>query len=81
MPFAFEMNTRRTGWACHGSVLLDIQCANAALANEVVMTCPSMPAVLRPVLSSVTRRTLNSVLARDRSISFCRLRTFLRSPA
>jgi hypothetical protein len=28
----------------------------------------------------VTRRTLNSVLARDRSINFCKLRTRLRSP-
>lgn len=41
----------------------------------------SMPAVLRPALSSVTRRTLNSALARDRSISFCRLRTLARSPS
>ena len=40
-----------------------------------------MPAVLRPALRSVTRRTLNRALARDRSISFCRLRTFARSPA
>jgi len=38
-----------------------------------------MPAVLRPALSSVTRRTLKSALARDRSISFCRLRTLGRS--
>jgi len=34
---------------------------------------------LRPALSSVTRRTLMSALARDRSINFCKLRTFLRS--
>ena len=40
-----------------------------------------MPAVLRPALTSVTRRTLNSVLARERSISFCRFRTLFRSPA
>jgi hypothetical protein len=40
-----------------------------------------MPAVLRPALSSVTRRTLNNALARERSVSFCRLRTFFRSPA
>ena len=39
-----------------------------------------MPAVLRPALTSVTRRTLSSVLARDRSISFCRLRTRLEVP-
>jgi len=42
---------------------------------------PSTPAVLRPALISVTRRTLTSALLRDRSISFCRLRTFFRSPA
>ena len=42
---------------------------------------PSTPAVLRPALTSVTRRTLTSALLRDRSISFCRLRTFFRSPA
>ena len=34
-----------------------------------------MPAVLRPALTSVTRRTLTSVLARERSINFCRFRT------
>ena len=45
------------------------------------MTSPSMHAVLRPALPSVTRRTLTSVLARDRSINFCKLRTFFRSPA
>ena len=32
-------------------------------------------------LRSVTRRTLNSVFARERSINFCRLRTLARSPA
>ena len=34
----------------------------------------------RHALRSVTRRTLNSVFARERSINFCRLRTFFRSP-
>ena len=42
---------------------------------------PSTPAVLRPALISVTRRTLTRALLRDRSISFCRLRAFFRSPA
>jgi len=42
---------------------------------------PSTPAVRRPALTSVTRRTLTSALLRERSISFCRLRTFFRSPA
>jgi hypothetical protein len=40
-----------------------------------------MPAVARPALRCVTRRTLTSVLAWLRSISFCRLRTRLRSPS
>jgi len=40
---------------------------------------PSMPAVLRPALRSVTRRTLKRALARARNINFCKLRTLLRS--
>jgi len=40
-----------------------------------------MPAVLRPALCCVARRTLCSVFDRLRSISFCRLRTRLRSPS
>src|SRR6185312_17252810 len=39
-----------------------------------------MPAVSRPALSSVTRRTLINVFAWDRSINFCKLRTLARSP-
>ena len=35
----------------------------------------------RPALRSVTRRTLTSVFARDRSINFCNWRTLARSPA
>ena len=42
---------------------------------------PSTPAVLRPALTSVTRRTLTRALLRERSISFCKLRTLARSPA
>jgi len=44
-------------------------------------TSPSTPAVRRPALRSVTRRTLTSVFARDLIINFCRLRTLTRSPA
>jgi pimeloyl-ACP methyl ester carboxylesterase len=40
-------------------------------------TTPSTPAVLRPALSCVTRRTETSTFARDRSIRRCRLRTRL----
>ena len=77
----FGMYTRLTGWACHGSVSCCTQSTSSALASGCNTTFPSMPAVLRPALSSVTRRTLTSVFARDRSINFCRLRTLLRSPA
>ncbi len=53
----------------------------AAFSQPASTMRPSTPAVLRPALISVTRRTLTSALLRDRSISFCRLRTFFRSPA
>ena len=49
--------------------------AICVLASEVSATSPSIPAVLRPVLRCVTCRTLTSVLARLRSISFCRFLT------
>ena len=55
--------------------------ASLALASGVSTTSPSTPAVRRPALRSVTRRTLKSVLARDRSINFCNRRTLFRSPA
>ena len=72
-----------TGKALNGSVSV-IWCtlsASLALASGVSTTSPSTPAVRRPALRSVTRRTLISVFARDRNISFCRLRTLRRSPA
>src|SRR5664279_185779 len=77
----FGMYTRLTGRACHGSVLCCTQSTSSTLAAGSNTTFPSTPAVLRPALRSVTRRTLRSVLARDRSINFCKLRTLLRSPA
>ena len=46
---------------------------------EVSATSPSIPAVLRPALRCATRRTLTSVLARLRSISFCRFLTLGQS--
>ena len=55
--------------------------ASLALASGVSTTSPSTPAVRRPALRSVTRRTLKSVFARERSINFCSLRTLFRSPA
>ena len=70
-----------TGRARHGSVCRCRSTANAARSGEVNATSPSMPAVLRPALCCVTRRTLTSVFDRLRSISFCRLRTRFRSPS
>jgi hypothetical protein len=53
--------------------------AICALASGVKATSPSIPAVRRPVLRCVTCRTLTSVLARLRSISFCRFLTLGQS--
>ena len=53
--------------------------ATVVLASEVKATSPSIPAVERPVLRCVTCRTLTSVLARLRSISFCRFLTLGQS--
>ena len=75
------MYTRLTGWALNGSMPCCIPPASWILASGLSTTSPSTPAVKRPALRSVTRRTLTSVFARDRSINFCRLRTLGRSPA
>ena len=77
----FGIYTRLTGKALNGSACWCTLSASLALACGVSTTSPSTPAVIRPALRSVTRRTLTSVFARDRSINFCRLRTFFRSPA
>jgi group II intron reverse transcriptase/maturase len=78
---ALGIYTRLTGLALNGSAIWCTLSASLALASGVSTTSPSTPAVRRPALRSVTRRTLNSVFARDRSINFCRLRTLFRSPA
>jgi hypothetical protein len=75
------MYTRLTGKALNGSVFCCTLSASLALASWVSTTWSSTPAVRRPALRSVTRRTLTSVLARDRSINFCNRRTLARSPA
>ena len=75
------MYTRLSGWALNGSEECCTLSANAILASGVSTTSPSTPAVKRPALRSVTRRTLKNVFARERSINFCRLRTLGRSPA
>src|SRR6266545_1999516 len=78
-PFAFGIHTRLTGRTSRGERWM--AATSCALACEVRATCPSTPAVKRPALRCVTCRTLTSVLDRERSISFCRLRTRLWSPA
>ena len=80
-PFALATYTRLTGLGAHWPLWICTEAAKKAFPGAVTTTAPSTPAVLRPALSPVTRRTLNRALARDRSISFCKLRTFLRSPA
>ena len=77
---ALGMYTRLTGRALNGSVVWCTLSASLALASGVSTTSPSTPAVRRPALRSVTRRTLTSVFARERSINFCRLRTFFEVP-
>ena len=77
----FGMYTRLTGSALNGSALCCTLSTSCILASGVSTTSPSTPAVRRPALRSVTRRTLISVLARERSINFCNRRTLARSPA
>ena len=76
---AFGMYTRRTARGFHDVMDWCTRTATSALASGVRATSPSIPAVLRPALRCVTCRTLTSVLARDRSISFCRFLTLGQS--
>src|ERR1022692_654784 len=55
--------------------------ATSARAWLVSATSPSIPAVPRPVLRCVTCRTLTSVLAQLRSISFCKFLASGQSPS
>ena len=55
--------------------------ASSALAGAVSATCPSIPAVCRPVLRCVACRTLVSVLLQLRSINFCRFLPVVRFPS
>ena len=75
------MNTRLTGLGFHGSARRCNQSASSAFDCGSSAVLPSMPAVSRPALTSVTRRTLNSALARERSINFCKFLALARSPA
>jgi hypothetical protein len=65
----------------HPAVRRCAQSARSALDLGPSAVMPSIPAVMRPALTSATRRTAIKALARERSISFCKPRTFLRSPA
>lgn len=78
---ALGMCTRLTGRGVQAEERYCAQLTRSVFDWGSSAVRPSTPAVLRPALISVTRRTLSSVLARERSISFCRLRTRLRSPA
>jgi hypothetical protein len=76
---AFGIYTRRTARGDHDETERCTRTATSALASEVSATSPSIPAVLRPALRCVTCLTLTSVLARLRSISFCRFLTLGQS--
>jgi hypothetical protein len=76
---AFGIHTRLTARGRHDVMDWCTRTATAALASGVSATSPSIPAVLRPALRCVTCRTLTSVLARLRSISFCRFLTLGQS--
>ncbi len=67
------MNTRLTGKAFQVCVWSCTHATSRALSRAVTMTRSSTPAVKRPAFRCVTRRTLNSVFARERSISFCQI--------
>ena len=79
LPLAFGIYTRRTG---SGSQQERVRCtctATSARAFEDKAICPSMPAVRRPALRWVTRRTLTSVFDHDPSIILCSDRTLAQS--
>ncbi|SQD94241.1 exported hypothetical protein [Parafrankia sp. Ea1.12] len=80
-PPLFGMYTRRTGSARPSVVWRCRKIASSARLREVRTTRPSTPPARRPVLRWLTCRTLTSVLARLRSMSFCRLRVCFQSPA
>ena len=81
LPPGLGMNTRLTASALNGSRERSTLATNSVLAFGVSTTSPSTPAVRRPALRSVTRRTLTRAFDRDRSINACNRRTRARSPA
>ena len=78
---AFGMYTRRTGDGLHELRVACTCTATSARAWLVNATSPSTPAVPRPLLRCVTRRTLTSVFDQLRSMSFCRSLTSARFPS
>ena len=74
------MYTRLTGLGTQESAWCCTRLANKALPGAVTTTSWSMPAVLRPVLSSVTRRTLMRALACDRSIQLLQIADLCKVP-
>jgi hypothetical protein len=64
----------------NGSAERWILSASLALASGVSTTLPSTPAVRRPALRSVTRRTHKSAFVRERSINFCSVADLLQVP-
>src|SRR5262249_60627605 len=69
LSLAFGIYTRRTGEGRHELRVACTCIATSARAWLVSATCPSTPAVLRPVLRCVTCRTLTSVFDQDRNVS------------
>src|SRR5947207_13672975 len=69
-PLALGTYTRLTGRARQGADWLCIKFTSSVFSSEVETVLLSIPAVSRPALTSVTRLTLTSVLAKLRSISF-----------
>ena len=63
------MNTRLTGNGFHDAQCPGIQQASSALSFDLSTNSPSIPAVERPALICVTRRTLSRAFARDRNIN------------
>ena len=78
-PPALDTHARLTGQGSHPALWCCAQSARSALDLGPSAVMPSIPAVMRPALTSATRRTAIRALARERSISFCKLRTFFRS--
>ena len=78
-PLAFGTYTRRTGSGSQVRMVSCTRTAISALARDVRATSPSIPAVLRPAFRCVTCRTLIRVFDQERSIIFCKDRTFGQS--